>query len=77
MAEVAVIAQAPALVEIVAQGGLTVEFQASPPALVEVTTEGTQGGRGLPGADGQDGPPGSDANADPGDLILYFQNGLT
>lgn len=64
MALLEIILQAPPLLEVI--------IEDDGPAEVELLTGGVQG---PPGAQG---PPGSSGSgADPGDLILYLQNGLT
>lgn len=64
-----VILSAPTVARLTVEGGPTVKVMAGQAALVKVASEGPQGPRGLPGADA-DVP-------DPGDLTIYFQNGLT
>lgn len=69
MAEVEITAPPSPIVEITGDDGDVIEFPAEAPVSVDVLTEGTQGTRGLRGEDA--------VVPDPGDLILYFENGLT
>lgn len=70
MTRVEIQTSAATVVEVTGNDNAVVEFAAvPPPAEVDVLTEGVQGTRGLPGEDAE--------VPDPGDLILYFQNGLT
>lgn len=66
MTEISIITQSPAIVEVLPGDSPVVEAVAAGPAVVEILSEGIQG------------PPGDGAVVpDPGDLTLYFQNGLT
>ena len=72
MAEVEITTAPPAIVEITGDDGEVIEVPVAAATQVEVLTEGVQGSQGLRGDPG--------ANAiipDPGDLILYLENGLT
>ena len=53
----------------------TLRQQAREPDAIPVVI-GPRGANGAPGSAGPQGPAGAGAD-DPGDLILYFQNGLT
>lgn len=69
MSTVEILALVGAEVEVIVEGAPAIGGEAAPIVEVQVETPGVQG---PPGAAGQDA-----AVIDPGDLTLYFQNGLT
>lgn len=69
MSTARIILSPPPVVRLMVEDGPAVRIELPAPAQLRVITEGIQGPRGLPGQDA--------AVIDPGDLILYLENGMT